>query len=66
MKKAAKDIKISDVIKIDIGGALFPCCKKVIGIKKEDDRVSISIEMTYGREVFDFNANDLVETVLGD
>lgn len=28
MKKAAKDVRTCDVIKIDIGGALFPCFKK--------------------------------------
>ena len=63
MKKAAKDVKTCDVIKIDIGGALFPCFKKVIGIEKEDGRVRITVEMTYGHEVFDFNQDDLIETV---
>lgn len=61
MKKTAKDVKISDVIKIHIGGALFPCQKKVTGVKKENDDVSIMVDMSYGSEVFHYAPDDLIE-----
>lgn len=63
MLKRAKDLKVGNIIKLDIGGALFPVRAEVTGIKIQEGNVEVSTKMAYSDESFYFAIDEMVEVV---
>lgn len=63
MLKKAKDLKVGNIIKLDIGGALFPVRAEITDIKIHKNNVGISAKMEYGDDVFHFAIDEMIEIV---
>lgn len=63
MFKRAKDLKVGNIIKLDIGGALFPVQAEVAGVKIQEGNVEVTAKMAYSDETFHFAIDEMVEIV---